>query len=101
VTQGKNRKREKKRDPHNVALGKAVVTFREANPLTQEELAERTKLSIKALGEIEKGEVEALWGDLRRIAYGLKIRLPQLFGLAEKIEDRQERPPAKDEKQQA
>jgi XRE family transcriptional regulator, regulator of sulfur utilization len=79
-------------DPNDVALGKAAVTFREANALTREELAERAKLSVEELGEIERGEVEALWGDLRRIAYALKIRLPQLLALAEKIEDRQERP---------
>jgi transcriptional regulator with XRE-family HTH domain len=76
-------------DPENIALGKAVVTFREACTLSKEELAGRAKLTVEELGKIERGEVEARWGDLRRIAYGLKIRLPQLLALEEKIEDRQ------------
>ena len=86
-------------DPNNVALGKAVVIFREANSLTQEELAERSKLSVEELGEIERGEVEALWCDLRHISAALKIQLPQLLALEEKIADRQEWPPPDERKQ--
>jgi transcriptional regulator with XRE-family HTH domain len=88
-------------DPNNVALGKAVVIFREACALTQGELAERAKLSAGELSDIERGEVEARWGDLRRISAALKIQLPQLLALEEKIADRQEWPPPDDEGQQA
>lgn len=100
MARGKGKERGERREPHNVALGRAVGTFREANALTQRQLATRAKLPIEGLGEIERGEVEAVWGDLRRIAYGLKIRLPQLFALWEKIEDRQQWPPPEDEGQQ-
>jgi transcriptional regulator with XRE-family HTH domain len=86
-------------DPGNIALGKGVAIFREACALTQEELARRAELSVEELREIERGEVEARWGDLRRIAYGLKIRLPQLVALGEKIEDRQESSPPDGENQ--
>jgi hypothetical protein len=45
-------------------------------------------LALDALKEIEAGKVEARWGDLRRISYGLKIQLPQLMALGEKFADR-------------
>jgi transcriptional regulator with XRE-family HTH domain len=75
-------------DPHTVALGRAVRTFREAEALSPEELAERAELTLDALAEVEAGEVEARWGDLRRISYGLRVQLSQLMALGEKFADR-------------
>ena len=73
---------------HNVALGRAVATLREANALDIETLAGTSEIAVRELEEIENGEVEARWGELRRISYGLKVPLSQLIALGEKFEDR-------------
>lgn len=70
-------------DPHNVALGLAIRRSRDEAGLTQEALATRSGMPVAELGLIEDGAVEADWGTLRHIAYGLDVDLPDLLRQAE------------------
>lgn len=53
--------------------------------MTQSALAKRAGITGNALGNIERGEAEAGWGTLRRIAYGLNVELKDLMALAEDL----------------
>jgi transcriptional regulator with XRE-family HTH domain len=70
-------------DPHNVALGRAIRRSRDEAGLTQEELAAQAQMPIAELSLIEDGGIEADWGTLRHIAYGLDMDLPDLLRRAE------------------
>ncbi len=70
-------------EAQNVALGRAFRTLREKAGLSQEELAERAELPAAELRRVEAGEVEADWGTLRHLAYGLGTSLAEVFRLAE------------------
>jgi transcriptional regulator with XRE-family HTH domain len=70
-------------DPHNVALGRAIRKLRGEAGLSQQELASRAHLPVDELGLIEAGGIEADWGTLRHIAYGLEVGLPDLLREAE------------------
>jgi transcriptional regulator with XRE-family HTH domain len=72
-------------------MGNAIRTFREGNSLTVEEVAEQAGIPLDEYLQIENGEMEATWGDLRRIAKGAKVPLPQLLALQEEIADREHR----------
>ena len=74
------------REPHQVALGRAIRQLREEAELTREQLAERTEIPGEELRLIEDGTVEANWGTLRQLAYGMKVELPDLFRLGEELE---------------
>ena len=47
--------------------------------MSQTELAERAGLTVAELAEIEAGEREGTWGDLRRLAHALGVSLPALL----------------------
>jgi DNA-binding XRE family transcriptional regulator len=74
------------RDPHAVALGQAIGRLREQAELTQEELAERAQIPAGELGQIEAGGVDADWGTLRRLAYGMEVPLAKIFETAKELE---------------
>lgn|GEM_PF-3252541 len=67
----------------NVALGRAIRQLREQAGLSEEQLAERTETPVDELRQVEAGEVEADWGTLRHLAYGLETGLADVFRLAE------------------
>ena len=71
------------REPQNVALGRAIRSLRKEAGLTQEELAERAQVPVEELRQIEAGAIDAHWGTLRHLAYGLETNLADLFRLAE------------------
>jgi transcriptional regulator with XRE-family HTH domain len=71
------------REPQNAALGRAIRRLRGEAGLTQEELAERAQVPVGELRRIEAGTVDAHWGTLRHIAYGLGTDLPNVFRLSE------------------
>lgn len=53
--------------------------------MTPAEVAARADIPLDEYLQIEKGELEARWGDLRRIANkALGIPLPELFTLMER-----------------
>jgi transcriptional regulator with XRE-family HTH domain len=78
------------RDP-NAALGAAIVQLRERADLTPAGLAERADLEEDGILAIERGSLEPTWGDLRRIASGLGVPLPELLSLTERLEKAAER----------
>lgn len=67
----------------NVALGRAIRQLREQAGLSEEQLAERAETQVAELRRVEAGEVEADWGTLRHLAYGLETELADVFRLAE------------------
>jgi transcriptional regulator with XRE-family HTH domain len=70
-------------EAQNAALGRAFRTLREKAGLSEEELAERAELPRAELRRVETGEVEANWGTLRHLAYGLGTSLAEVFRLAD------------------
>jgi transcriptional regulator with XRE-family HTH domain len=67
----------------NVALGRAIRKLREQAGLSEEQLAERAGTPVAELRRVEAGEVEADWGTLRHLAYGLETELADVFRLTE------------------
>jgi transcriptional regulator with XRE-family HTH domain len=66
-------------------MGRAITQLRRDAGMTQNALAHGAGLTGKALGNIERGKVEAGWGTLRRIAYALNVELKNLMELAEEL----------------
>src|SRR3989304_7274212 len=60
-------------------LGKRIRTLRKLKALTQEELGERTGLSYKFVGEIERGKVNPSLDSLVKIADALGVKVGDLF----------------------
>lgn len=68
-------------------LARAVRALREREQLDQAALAERAALPVAAIAEIESGESDPVWGDMRLVAQGLGVSLESLAELAEELED--------------
>lgn len=62
-----------------VELGKRMRTLRKLRGLTQEELGEKSGISYKFIGEIERGEVNPSLNSLILIAKALGIYVNNLF----------------------
>lgn len=81
------RRAEPPRDEEEAAsfkgMGHAVTIIRERRGMTREELAPKCEMTLPELEGIENGELHAQWGELRRIAIGLGIPLPELLNQAE------------------
>ena len=75
------------RDSHNIALGRAIHQLRQEAKLPQQELADRAGVPVEELRLIECGGVDADWGTLRRLAYGIGVALPEVFRLSQKLEE--------------
>lgn len=75
-----------RRDDPQPGLGKAIRTLRTEAQLSQERLGERAEIHPTWISHIESGRINPTWGNVRRIAYGLKVALPRLAELAEKYE---------------
>jgi transcriptional regulator with XRE-family HTH domain len=73
------------RDSHNVALGRAIRRLRKKAKLTQRQLAERAGVPVKELRLIENGVVNADWGTVRHLAYGMEVKLADVFRLTEDL----------------
>lgn len=72
-------------NPQNLALGRAIQTCRKRGAISPDEVAKRAGIPLDEYLQIEKGEIEARWGHLRRIANkALEIPLPELFTLMER-----------------
>lgn len=57
--------------PFTERLGRLLQLQRRRHPMTQAELAERAELSLKYLGEIERGEANVTMDALERVAAAL------------------------------
>lgn len=66
------------RREHRKVLGQTIRRYREGAALTQERLAEKSDLTSKYLGEVERGVANISVDALLRIAKALGLRLNDL-----------------------
>jgi transcriptional regulator with XRE-family HTH domain len=66
-------------------MGQAVTIIRERRGMDREELAARCEMTPAELEEIERGELDERWGDLRLLAKALDTPLPALLMEAEEF----------------
>jgi transcriptional regulator with XRE-family HTH domain len=62
-------------------VGNRIRVLRNERRLTQEELADRSKINAKFLGSVERGEKNLTLQTLAKIADGLRMSLEELFPL--------------------
>jgi transcriptional regulator with XRE-family HTH domain len=75
-----------RRDDPQIGLGKAIRKLRQEGNLSQEGLGNRADIHPTWISHIESGRINPTWGNVRRIATGLKVPLEQLAALAEDFE---------------
>lgn len=75
-----------RREDPQVGLGKAIRQLRNEAGLSQEVLGEKAEIHPTWISHIESGRINPTWGNVRRIARGLGVKLPGLAELAEKLE---------------
>ena len=75
-----------RRDDPQIGLGKAIRQLRTEGQLSQETLGHRADIHPTWISHIESGRINPTWGNVRRIAKGLKVPLTQLADLAEDLE---------------
>jgi transcriptional regulator with XRE-family HTH domain len=75
-----------RRDDPQIGLGKAIRKLRQEEKLSQEALGNRAEIHPTWISHIESGRINPTWGNVRRIAAGLKVPLEQLAALAEEFE---------------
>jgi transcriptional regulator with XRE-family HTH domain len=75
-----------RRDDPQPGLGRAIRTLRNDSQLSQETLGERAEIHPTWISHIESGRINPTWGNVRRIARGLRVPLSELAELAEKYE---------------
>jgi len=76
-----------RRDDPQPGLAKAIRKLRTDGGLSQEALGERAEIHPTWISHIESGRINPTWGNVRRIAQGLKVPLPRLAQLAEDYEE--------------
>jgi len=69
-----------------VALGQAICKLRRDIGQTQVELAKAASIHATWISRIESGRTNPTWGNVRRIAVALGVRLSDLAELAETLE---------------
>ena len=77
-----------RRDDPQIGLGKAIRQLRTDGDLSQETLGHRADIHPTWISHIESGRINPTWGNVRRIARGLKVPLPRLAQLAEDYEEK-------------
>lgn len=75
-----------RRDEPQVGLSKAIRQLRREERLSQEALGLIAGIHPTWISHLESGRVNPTWGNMRRIASGLKVPLPVLAALAEDLE---------------
>jgi transcriptional regulator with XRE-family HTH domain len=84
-----------RRDDPQLGLGKAIRQLRKEIHLSQEALGLRADIHPTWISHLESGRINPTWGNVRRIAFGLRVTLPELAALAEHLELKYgESPPA-------
>jgi transcriptional regulator with XRE-family HTH domain len=78
-----------RRDDPQKGLGTAIRTLRHDAKMSQETLGERSEIHATWISHIESGRINPTWGNVRRIAKGLEVKLWHLAELAERYEDEQ------------
>ena len=69
-----------------IGLSKAIRQLRREVHLSQEALGLRAGIHPTWISHMESGRVNPTWGNMRRIADGLRVPLPELAALAEDFE---------------
>lgn len=64
----------------------AIKKLRLDFQLSQETLGHRAEIHPTWISHIESGRINPTWGNVRRIAQGLRVPLPELAALAETLE---------------
>jgi transcriptional regulator with XRE-family HTH domain len=75
-----------RRQEPQIGLGKAIRQRRQEIHLSQEALGLRVEIHPTWISHLESGRVNPTWGNVRRIAHGLRVTLPELAELAERLE---------------
>jgi transcriptional regulator with XRE-family HTH domain len=75
-----------RRDDPQIGLGRAIRKLRTEVQLSQETLGLRAEIHPTWISHIESGRINPTWGNVRRIATGLRVTLPELAALAEDFE---------------
>jgi transcriptional regulator with XRE-family HTH domain len=75
-----------RRDEPQIGLSKAIRQLRKEVQLSQEALGLRADIHPTWISHIESGRVNPTWGNVRRIAVGLRVPLHVLAALAEDLE---------------
>jgi len=75
-----------RREEPQIGLSKAIRQIRREIPLSQEALGLRADIHPTWISHIESGRVNPTWGNVRRIAAGLRVPLHVLAELAENLE---------------
>jgi transcriptional regulator with XRE-family HTH domain len=66
-------------------MGLAIIEQREKQRMTQAYLASKAELAPSSLRQIERGNVDAHWGTIRRLSSALGIPLDALTEIAEEL----------------
>jgi len=72
-------------DPQ-IGLARAIRKLRTEVELSQERLGHACGIHPTWISHIESGRINPTWGNVRRIAAGLQVPLPELAALAEEFE---------------
>lgn len=72
-----------KRDPLQVAFGRAIRRRRKTRKISQEKLAELSYINRTYMGDVERGERNLALKNMSKIARALGMRLSQLVRLME------------------
>lgn len=75
-----------RRNDPQIGLGRAIRTLRTEGDLSQETLGLLAEIHPTWISHIESGRINPTWGNVRRIAAGLQVTLPELAALAEEFE---------------
>ncbi|HKF82042.1 MAG TPA: helix-turn-helix transcriptional regulator [Solirubrobacterales bacterium] len=75
-----------RREEPQIGLSKAIRQLRKEVHLSQEALGLRADIHPTWISHMESGRVNPTWGNVRRIAVGLRVTLPELAALAEDLE---------------
>ena len=79
-----------RRDEPQIGLSKAIRQLRTEFHLSQEALGLRADIHPTWISHMESGRVNPTWGNVRRIAIGLRVPLQELAALAEHLESTHE-----------
>jgi transcriptional regulator with XRE-family HTH domain len=73
-------------DDPQIGLSKAIRQLRKEGELSQEALGLLADIHPTWISHLESGRVNPTWGNVRRIAQGLRVPLSVLAALAEDLE---------------
>jgi transcriptional regulator with XRE-family HTH domain len=73
-------------DDPQIGLAKAIRQLRRKGQLSQEALGLLADIHPTWISHMESGRVNPTWGNVRRIAKGLRVPLSELAALAEDLE---------------